>query len=169
MSINNKDEQAQNPPAGAGAAPMNRRRFMAVTCTCFACAETLAPRPALAGGGIKVDAGPLKNYAKDGIYDQYTINNFFIVRQKGRVFAVTATCPHKENALVRDSRNPNRITCTGHGAVFNAEGQRLEGPVKHGLERFPVTLNAEEHLLVSVQEPVNQSRWNDAGNFVKAK
>src|SRR5947209_8556997 len=90
-------------------ADMNRRDFLAaaaaLTCACALCPSIAhaeddedddAPKAAVIPGE-KVDVGPLANFAKDGGVDKWNKDhNVLIVRDKGKLFALTAVCSHKK-------------------------------------------------------------------------
>jgi nitrite reductase/ring-hydroxylating ferredoxin subunit len=153
---------------GSDQAPLNRRRFVAITSGCLLCSLGGASR-AFAYGPTPVDIGPLKDYAKDGISDKFADKNFFVVRHKGRLFTFTSTCPHKGNFLLLDSKNPNRIVCSGHDSAFNPEGIPGGGPVKRGLPRFEVSLSDKGHVLVNRNVEFLQKDWNDKRSYVAVK
>ena len=95
------------------------------------------------------------------------IHNFFLIRNKGRLYATIATYPHKGNYLVRDIKDPTRITCTGHDAVFDAEGKPIEGRVKQGLARFAISLNADGHVLVDTNKDFAQAQWKSKASYIE--
>lgn len=151
-----------SPPSG----PINRRHFLATTTACLLAAGTTARA---AGGKLRqVDAGTLKDLTKDGISEKFTKDNFFLIRHDGKVFATIATCPHKGNFLLRDSKNPGRIICSGHDSEFTAEGVPVAGRVKKGLTRFGISINDQGRILVTPDQKFEQKNWAQKGAFLPA-
>ncbi|MEI7728631.1 MAG: Rieske 2Fe-2S domain-containing protein [Verrucomicrobiota bacterium] len=173
MTSMDNNSESSGPIQAGGLTPqlrdakpaMSRRKFVVVTSGCLFCGTGGASR-AFAGIGKPVDVGLLKEYAKDGISEKFVDRNFFVIRYQGRLFATIATCPHKGNFLVRDSRNANRIVCTGHDAVFTPGGVPTGGPVKRGLPRFAIALNDQGHVLVNPNQEFPQNEWNDKRSYL---
>ena len=146
--------------------PINRRHFLAMTSGCL-----LATRSTVLSADTKlrqVDAGTLKDLTEDGISEKFTKDNFFLIRHEGKVFATIATCPHKGNFLLRDSKNPDRIICSGHDSEFNAKGVPLAGRVKKGLTRFGITVNDQGRILVTPDRKFAQKDWANKEAFLPA-
>lgn len=145
---------------------VNRRRFLALTSGCLLAGGATVRA---AGGKLRqVDAGTLKDLTKDGISEGYTTDNFFLIRHEGKIFATIATCPHKGNFLLRDSKNPDRIICSGHDSEFNAEGVPVAGRVKKGLTRFGITISDKGRILVTPDQKFEQKDWAKKGSFLPA-
>jgi len=144
---------------------LNRRRFLGFSSGLLFCAAA-APR-SFAGAFKPLDLGPLADFKKDEISTKFVRHNFFLIRNKGRLYATVATCPHKGNYLVRDMDDPSRILCTGHDAVFDTEGKPLEGRVKSGLARFAISVNAAGNVLVDTNKDFEQPQWKAKGSYVE--
>ena len=143
---------------------LNRRRFLGFSSGLLCCA-TAAPQ-AFAGAFKPIDIGPLADFKTDGISTRFVRHNFFLIRHEGRIHATIATCPHKGNYLVLDLKDPTRIVCTGHDAVFDAEGRPVEGIVKTGLARFAISLNEQRRILVDPNKEFPQDKWNQRESFL---
>lgn len=160
LSDETKGGQAVHSPLSA----INRRRFLAFTSGCF-----LGAAPVLAGGSRPIDIGPLKDFARDGISEKFIQHNFFVIRNRGRLYATIATCPHKGNYLLVDPKNATRIICSGHDSVFNAEGMTTGGKAKRNLARFAIALNAQGRVLVNTDKDFQQTQWNDKASYVAVR
>lgn len=158
-------------PERASQSPLswiNRRRFLAFTSGCFFGLARSGSR-AVAGAFKPIDIGPLQDFAGDGISEKFIQNNFFVTRNKGRLFAVIATCPHKGNYLLRDPKNAGRIICSGHDSVFTPEGVPVSGRVRQPLAHFGIALNPQGRVLVNPDQQFAQKQWNDKGSFIAVK
>ena len=133
----------------------------------LACATT-APR-VLAAWGDPIPVGALKDYTKDEISEKYIQHNFFVTRHEGRLFATIATCPHKENYLLRNTKNPKRITCSGHNAVFDPAGKPISGPVRQGLLRFGIAVDDKGIVRVDPNKQFPEAKWDEAGSHIRLK
>lgn len=158
------DEARRCPANHNPYSSLNRRRFLACTSACFLGAAGVSRT---AAGGFKpIDIGPVRDFARDGISEKFIQNNFFVIRHKGRIFATIATCPHKGNYLLLDPKNPSRIICSGHDAVFSPEGLPASGKVRQGLARFGISLTSQGRVLVNPDQQFAQNQWNTKGSFV---
>ncbi|MCA9147356.1 MAG: Rieske 2Fe-2S domain-containing protein [Planctomycetaceae bacterium] len=145
-----------------------RRRVLGICSGCaLACAAT-SPR-VLADWNDPIPVGALKDYTKDEISEEYVQHNFFVTRHEGRLFATIATCPHKQNYLLRNTKDPKRITCTGHDAVFDPAGKPLSGPVRQGLVRFGIAVDDKGIVQVDPNKQFSEAKWDDVGSFIAVK
>ena len=119
--------------------------------------------------GEPINIGDPIQFEVDSISEKYIRHNFFVVRRKDRLYVITASCPHEENYLFRDTGNPKQISCAGHEAYFDLEGSPLKGPVRKGLPRFEVTLDEKGHVLVDPFKEFPESAWEKPGSFVELK
>src|SRR5947209_6901194 len=109
---------------------MNRREFVilaAATCAAGCGAEGGGAAGGGAGGPaagpapfVVVDAGPVADYAADGVYDRFRDRGFFVVREGGRLFALTAVCTHRRCKL--NARPDHSFVCKCHGSTFDPAG-----------------------------------------------
>lgn len=146
----------------------SRRQVLGV-CSGCALAYAATGSRVLAAGVDPFPVGTLKDYTKDEISEKHIQHNFFVTRHKGRLFATIATCPHKENFLFRNLKNPTEINCSGHDAVFDPAGKPLKGPVRGGLDRFGIAVDKKGIVLVDTNKRFPEAKWNDAGSFIPLK
>ena len=145
-----------------------RRQVLGICSGCALTCAATAPR-LLAAWGDPIPVGALKDYTKDEISEKYIQHNFFVTRHEGRLFATIATCPHKENYLLRNTKNPKRITCTGHDAVFDPAGKPISGPVRQGLVRFGIAVDDKGIVRIDPNKKFPEAKWNDARSFIPLK
>ncbi|MBI5683551.1 MAG: Rieske 2Fe-2S domain-containing protein [Verrucomicrobia bacterium] len=144
---------------------LDRRRFLAVGSGCVlgalggVAADKLPP----------VDIGALTKFSEDGISEEFTKNDFFVIRYQGRLFAASTTCPHMGSLLQRDSQDATRIKCTTHGSVFDGEGLATVGPASSGLVRHGISVNKDGHVMVDPSKEFHQDKWGDKGCYVEVK
>ena len=163
---------------------LNRRDFLAtatataaaLTCACaLDCPFALAAedKPGAAGDTGPVDVGTLADYPKDGPYDKFAKkpNNVLIVRDGGKLYAITSVCTHKKKQLkVEDGE----IVCTAHDSPFDNQGlpkpktkEGDETPAKEPLDRFAISRNPDGKLIVDKSRRFPKGKWDDAAAFVK--
>ena len=127
---------------------LNRREFVVLT-------SGLAAGCAVEGGGadspatlvaVPVDAGPAADYTADGVYDRFKRQGFFVVRQGGRLFALSSNCTHRRCPIKAE---PDRsFYCKCHGSTFSPEGHVKEGPATRDLPVLPSAINGQGRLIV---------------------
>ena len=142
---------------------LSRREMIALTLLGVAACDAQDPSPASApapppatgpgsadgsagGGELIADAGPLAQYAADGVYDAHRPDGFFVIRRGGRVWAMSSICTHK-GCKVR-SQSDASFVCKCHGSTFDAEGRVTKAPATRDLPRLEVRLDPQKHLLV---------------------
>lgn len=144
---------------------INRRQFVLATgaavCTC------LAAGCASSGGGGQVWTGPTTfelpapSAIKDGIDARWlTSGGFFLVRDNGRIFAVTSTCSHQACALAAKGAE---YVCPCHGSRFTPAGKVLVGPATKPLSHFGISLNATGHIVVDRTRVFLEGQWDQSG------
>ncbi|MFZ0828402.1 MAG: Rieske (2Fe-2S) protein [Verrucomicrobiia bacterium] len=128
---------------------MNRRQFLLLTAgTAAGCAVLKKEDTASFSGERVVDAGPVSDYAADGIYGRFRDQGFFVIRKGVLLFAVSAICTHRRCKLEAEPNCSFRCPC--HGSRFNPDGRVINGPAKRDLPVFPVSTNATGQLLVKI-------------------
>jgi nitrite reductase/ring-hydroxylating ferredoxin subunit len=146
----------------------SRRQVLGVCSGCALACATTAPR-ALAAWGDPIPVGTLEDYTKDEISEKHIQHNFFVTRHEGRLFATIATCPHQENYLLRNTKDPKRITCSGHDAVFDPAGRPISGPVRQGLVRFGIAVDDNGIVHVDPNKQFPEAKWDEVGSFIPVK
>lgn len=147
---------------------MNRRRFLSVGSGCVLGALGAATGAA-AGKLPTVDIGSVKNFAQDGISEEFTKDDIFVIRYQGRLFATTTTCPHMGGTLQRDLQDTSRIKCGLHGSVFDNEGMVVVGPASSGLPRLGISVNKDGRAIVDPNKVFPQDKWTDKACYVEPK
>jgi nitrite reductase/ring-hydroxylating ferredoxin subunit len=137
----------------------------AAACACAGC--PLPTRAAPARGSTLLDVGPLKDFAREGVRDQWAASDgFFVVSRGGRVFAVSSHCTHKKVQLV-PARNDDGFKCPRHGSTFDAAGKVIKSPARKPLPRFAIRRNDAGHLIVNPGSQFAEKEWDDPAAFVR--
>ena len=155
-----------------------RRTFLAAAAGAAACAACGGcPLAALgaddaSGSNRKkpaepVDVGTTADYPRDGAYDAHAASGgFFLVRGKGRLYALGAACTHKATPLkVKDGA----FACPKHGARFSLDGKVTKAPAKRPLPRYAISLDDAGRVAVDPSRTFEKDKWNDDGSFVEVK
>lgn len=128
---------------------INRREFVALT-VLGVCAinDVLAEDASEA-----FDAGPVSDFAADGIFDQFAKpQKFILVRAGSKLTALSAICTHKNCVLKPRDGN---LRCPCHGSIFNPAGEVTKGPAKSNLPRYKVTIDAQSHVIVNLSKKLD--------------
>ena len=126
---------------------LTRREFLLLT------AGMVAGCKAVDGNSIAsqertVNAGPVRNYAADGVYNHFRDQGFFIIRRGDQLFALSAICTHRKCKLTAE---PDRsFLCPCHGSTFDPTGHVTEGPARRDLPTLPTDTNEQGQLIVNV-------------------
>src|SRR5215469_8893304 len=128
---------------------ISRREFLILTATFTAsCGAIGGAGTAFAAGGHVINAGPVTQYATDGVYGAFRDKGFFIVRRDGRLFALSAICTHRRCKL--KAERDHSFYCPCHGSTFDPAGHVTKGPARRDLPVFTTTLNENGQLLVTI-------------------
>ena len=124
---------------------MNRKQFLLLSAAiCTGCQSS--PQDSGRGQHV-VDAGPVENYAADGVYETFRSQGFFIIRKGGKLSAIASICTHRRCKL--DAEPDHSFHCPCHGSNFTPEGHVTKGPARRDLPVFATT-QANGRLLVTM-------------------
>lgn len=143
-----------------------RRSFLRLASSCLVCGAAGIPALVHASTGHLIDVGTPADYPKDGISEKHILHDLFVVRQEKRLFAATAICPHKSNALFVSQQDPNLILCSGHQSRFSPDGVPMEGPARRPLVRYAISLNEKGRLVVDKSRQFTKPQWENPASFV---
>jgi cytochrome b6-f complex iron-sulfur subunit len=115
-----------------------------------------------------VDAGPLKDYAKDGISDKFAKkpDRVMIVRHEGKLYAPSAICSHKRCTI---KVKEGALACPCHGSKFTEMGVPTKGPAKSALLRYAVSKDDKGHVIVDKTKQFEEKDWESDGAFLKVE
>jgi nitrite reductase/ring-hydroxylating ferredoxin subunit len=108
--------------------------------------------------GSPTDVGAASTFVA-GSPKYFSSGNFFIVRDSGGLYALTAKCTHEGATTVVDS---GQFYCPRHGATFSFLGTALSGPVSVALKHYAMCTMANGHVGVETSMVVSQSQRLDA-------
>jgi Rieske Fe-S protein len=130
---------------------MNRRQFLITTAAAVAsgCASMDdGNNSRLSRVGRVVNAGPVANYAADGVYDAFADVGFFVVTRQGKLTVLSAICTHRKCKLMAEP--DHSFYCKCHGSTFDPNGNATTGPAKRPLPVLSSTINERQELIVIV-------------------
>jgi cytochrome b6-f complex iron-sulfur subunit len=148
---------------------MTRRELLVLTGTfalagCAHSAEETSEPEAVPRARGPVDAGPLRNFAAQGVYDRFRASHgFFVIREGNKLFAQSAVCTHRDCLL---SRSSHGFRCRCHGSTFTIEGKVTRGPAHRNLPRFAVERSADAHLIVHPEQRLSPDQFDNPQAFV---
>ena len=130
---------------------MNRRQFLittaaAVTSGCTSMDDGANSR--LSRVGRVTNAGPVANYAAEGVYDTFADLGFFLISKEGKLTVLSAVCTHRKCKLTAEP--DHSFYCKCHGSTFDPSGNVTAGPARRALPILSVTVNERQELIVTV-------------------
>ncbi len=158
---------------------INRREMLktaaaaaAVACLCELGepAESLGqpapPPPAPPHPGDLLDAGPIENYAAEGITGTWArTRRVILVRHGPRLYALTARCTHR-GCVVRPGPDHNGFVCPCHHAAYGIEGRVVKPPAKLALDHLAIHVDDQKHVIVNPARHFPEGQWDDPASFI---
>jgi cytochrome b6-f complex iron-sulfur subunit len=92
-------------------------------------------------------------------------HRFFIVRERHRIYALSARCAHL-GCTVNWFSELHIFKCPCHGSEYHSNGVNFAGPAPHPLDRFRIELNVDGQLVVDTGITYGPERFNVDGAFV---
>lgn len=129
---------------------MNRREFLLLTSAAFVggCQAVSENKSSATRQRRMVNAGPVGNFAADGVYSGFRDLGFFLIRRGGNLFALSAICTHKKCKLKAEAGRS--FYCPCHGSTFDPNGHVTEGPARRDLPVFATFVDSNRNLIVVV-------------------
>ena len=128
---------------------LNRREFLLLTAGLVAGCETMNDNGTTTVHMPRIiNAGAASDFAKDGVYNNFRDQGFFVIRRGDQLFALSAICTHRKCKL--NAQQNHSFLCPCHGSTFDASGHVTEGPAKRDLPILPSYTNEQGQLTVSV-------------------
>ena len=81
-------------------------------------------------------------------------SKFFVVRDSGGLYAVSAKCTHEGATLTNDG---SEFYCPRHGATFDYDGNILGGPVSVPLVHYAMCITSTGNVGVNTSQTVSES------------
>ncbi len=128
---------------------INRREFLLLTAAFAAGCSSVENSGAPSTSKERVvNAGPVGDYARDGVYSAFRARGFFVIRQGGKLFALSSTCTHRRCKL--DAEADHSFYCPCHGSTFSPDGQVTQGPARRDLPVLTTFTDESGQLFVRV-------------------
>lgn len=92
----------------------------------------------------------------------FSTGNFFVVRDAGGLYALTARCPHEGQTMCVGTSNNcstsgTEFYCPRHGATFTFVGAIISGPVFSPLVHYSMCLMSNGHVGVTASMQVSST------------
>jgi cytochrome b6-f complex iron-sulfur subunit len=116
----------------------------------------------------KFKVGFVDSYEDGKVIERYKDQNAWIVRNDGKLYALSTTCTHlgcTPNWLEREQK----FKCPCHGSGFYISGINFEGPAPRPLERWGVGIGDDGQIVVDKSKKFQQERgeWTNPESFIK--
>jgi cytochrome b6-f complex iron-sulfur subunit len=114
--------------------------------------DLLRPSVGEGFGGV-VDAGAVGDFAQDGTVKYFLNGRFYVTSYQGGLRALYQKCPHLGCKVPWD-QSSNEFRCPCHGSIYNLIGEYESGPAPRGMDRFPISIAEDGHVMVDTGTPV---------------
>jgi cytochrome b6-f complex iron-sulfur subunit len=116
----------------------------------------------------KVKVGFADTYDEGKVVERYKDQNMWIVRNEGRIYALSTTCTHlgcTPNWLEKEAK----FKCPCHGSGFYMSGINFEGPAPRPLERWGISVGDDGQIVVDKSKKFQQERgeWSSSESYIK--
>ena len=116
-------------------------------------ANTVDSSTGLACTGNPIDVGAASSFvANTPVY--HSSGNFFVVRDSGGLYALTAACTHEGKTCVVQG---SEFYCPRHGATFTFNGVVTQGPAFLPLTHYAMCDMSNGHVGVNTSQTVSAS------------
>src|SRR5256885_231093 len=127
---------------------ISRRNFLFLTVGAAVGCRTVDEESPGSGSELVIDAGSSASYAAEGVYSDFRDHGFFLIRQNGRLLALSSFCTHQKCKLT--ARPDHSFFCKCHGSVFDPDGKVTRGPARRDLPSFTVSASDPAHVRVTL-------------------
>ena len=93
-------------------------------------------------------------------------HRFFVVRERGRVYALSARCAHL-GCTVNWFSDLHIFKCPCHGSEYHSNGANFAGPAPRPLDRLRIGLNLDRQLVVDTSITYGPGRFDVDVAFVE--
>jgi cytochrome b6-f complex iron-sulfur subunit len=107
--------------------------------------EALRPLTSVASGRV-IEAGKVTDF-QDGTAKYLPEGRLYVVNANNNLFALSQKCPHL-GCRVPFCDSSGRFECPCHGSVFDLAGEHIKGPAPRGMDRFHVSVDANNKVIV---------------------
>jgi cytochrome b6-f complex iron-sulfur subunit len=116
----------------------------------------------------RIKVGFPDSYEDGKVVDRFKDQNTWIVRNQGKIYALSTTCTHlgcTPNWLEREQK----FKCPCHGSGFYISGINFEGPAPRPLERWGVSVGDDGQIVVDKSKKFQFERgeWTNPESFIK--
>jgi len=118
--------------------------------------------------GMPIDSGPAPSCPTSGVTDvgapssfvagtpvYVASGNFFVIRDAGGLYALTARCTHEGVTVVDDT---TQLVCKKHGATFTYDGDVTNGPAFFPLVHYEMCTLSNGHVGVVISQIVAKTQ-----------
>ncbi len=93
-------------------------------------------------------------------------HRFFVIREKNRIYALFARCPHL-GCTVNWFSGIRTYKCPCHGSEFHSNGINFAGPSPRPLDRLHIQLNAAGNILVDVERIYSHAEFEENKIYIE--
>jgi cytochrome b6-f complex iron-sulfur subunit len=116
----------------------------------------------------RIKVGFPDSYEDGKVVDRFKDQNTWIVRNQGKIYALSTTCTHlgcTPNWLEREQK----FKCPCHGSGFYISGINFEGPAPRPLERWGISVGDDGQIVVDKSKKFQFERgeWTNPESFIK--
>jgi len=115
----------------------------------------------------KVKVGFPEGYEEGKVVEKYKDQNIWIVRNEGKIYALSTTCTHL-GCTPNWLESAQKFKCPCHGSGFYISGINFEGPAPRPLERWALNVGDDGQIVVDKSRKFQQERgeWINPESFI---
>jgi cytochrome b6-f complex iron-sulfur subunit len=115
----------------------------------------------------KIKVGFPDQYEEGKVVDRFKDQNTWVVRNQGKIYALSTTCTHlgcTPNWLEREEK----FKCPCHGSGFKISGVNFEGPAPRPLERWAIRIAEDGQIEVDKSRKFQKElgQWENPDSFI---
>jgi cytochrome b6-f complex iron-sulfur subunit len=114
----------------------------------------------------KVKVGPPDFFEEGKVTERFKDQNMWVVRYQGKIYALSTTCTHL-GCTPNWLEAAGKFKCPCHGSGFYITGVNFEGPAPRPLERWAISLDDQNQLVVDKSKKFQKElgQWDNPDSY----
>ena len=114
----------------------------------------------------KVKVGSPDFFEEGKVTERFKDQNMWVVRYQGKIYALSTTCTHL-GCTPNWLEAAGKFKCPCHGSGFYITGVNFEGPAPRPLERWAISLDDQNQLVVDKSKKFQKElgQWDNPDSY----
>ena len=114
----------------------------------------------------KVKVGTPDFFEEGKVTERFKDQNMWVVRYQGKIYALSTTCTHL-GCTPNWLEAAGKFKCPCHGSGFYITGVNFEGPAPRPLERWAISLDDQNQLVVDKSKKFQKElgQWDNPDSY----